>query len=183
MNNFEEEVRYFTELVFNNIQQAKKKENGRFEIVFFNINIRLDGKEVFVYNQEKDEVYQILTKDIEDMNFETDVTKQLALYYIDKLTKYNNNIISFEELAGISKEDKPEIKKLINQKNNISEQLRLLRKHRDNSEVQEYIDGIYNDKFTSKYVKYLIDKYYYNKKDLIKPEKNGLEKMHKMLLH
>ena len=31
-------------------------------------------------------------------------------------------------------------------------------------------------------MKYLIDKYYYNKKDLVRPEKNGLEKEFKMLL-
>ncbi len=80
------------------------------------------------------------------------------------------------------KEEHFDVKNILIQKNNIYEQLKLLRENKEIPEVQKYIDNIYNDKYTSDYVKYLIDKYYYNKKDLIKPEKNGLENMGKILL-
>ena len=79
MDSFEEEVQYFTELVFNNIQRAKTKKKGQFEAVFFNVNVRLDGKEIAVYNQEKDICYDILTKDIEEFTFKHYITKHLAL--------------------------------------------------------------------------------------------------------
>ncbi len=74
------------------------------------------------------------------------------------------------------------ISNLLKQKENITEQLKLLRKNRNVPEVQEYIDTLYNHKNSSNYLKYLIDKYYYNKKNLIKPEKNGLENMGKLIL-
>lgn len=184
MDSFEEEVQYFTELVFNNIQRAKTKKKGKFEAVFFNVNVRLDGKEIAVYNQKKDICYDILTKDIEEFNFEHYITKHLALYYIDKLTKYSNNQISFEEVAGINKNETPKIvSDILKQKDNIIEQLRLLSKNSNIHEVQEYIDRLYNDTYASEYLKYLIKKYYYNKKDIKRVERNGLEKMYKLLLH
>ena len=131
-------------------------------------------------------MYELWKKEIESYqpkNSNTwELTKALALRYIEKLDKYNRKEITFEELAGISKPLPDVVKNLLKQKNNISEQLRLLRSNRNLSEVQEYIDDIYKDKYLSPYMKYLIDKYYYNKKDLVRPEKNGLEKEFKMLL-
>lgn len=182
MDNFEEEVQYFTELVFKNIQKAKARKKRKDEMVFFNLDIRKDGQEIAIFNQEKDYVYTILTKDIEEFNFKQYLIKELALRYIKKLTKYASNEITFEEFADIPKETNPVVKNIIQQKNNISEQLRLLRKNRNIPEVQEYIEEIYNDKYATEYMKYLIDKYFYVKKNLIKPQKNALEKFHKMLL-
>lgn len=73
---------------------------------------------------------------------------------------------------------------LILSKDNISEQLRVLRKYRDRDDVQEYIKNIESredyDKFL--YTKYLIDKYYYNKKNLVKPDKNCIESFGKLQL-
>ena len=74
------------------------------------------------------------------------------------------------------------ISNLLKQKKNISEQLKLLRSNRSIPEVQEYISKIYNDKYASDYLKYLIDRYYYNRKNLVKPEKTGLENMGKLIL-
>ena len=185
MNSFEEEIIYFNNLVFNNIQLAKvrKGKKAQFEAVFFNVNVRLDGEEIALYNQEQDTFCTILKKDIEDFNFKLYLTKHLALYYMNQLTRYSNNEITFEEFAEIKEETKPVIKELLKQKNNVSEQLKLLRSHRNFPEVQEYIDKVYNDKFTTEYIIYLIDRYYYNKKNLIRPKKTGLEAMFKVLLH
>lgn len=184
MDKFEEEVQYFNNLIFNNIQNAKayKSKNKQFEIAFFNVNIRLDGEEVILYNQEKDVFYSISKKDIENFNFKHYLTKHLALYYMERLTEYTNNRITFEEFAGIPEETKPVVKALLQQKNNISEQLKLLRSHRNIPEVQEYIDKICNSSACTEYIKYLIDKYYYNKKDLVKPKKTGLECWGKIIL-
>ena len=106
------------------------------------------------------------------------ISKIKNLYFL----RYLNKETTLKEFLNIQEETNPVVKNIIQQKNNISEQLRLLRKYRNIPEVQEYIDKIYNDKFTSKYLKYLIDKYYYGKKNLIKPKKNGLETEFKMLL-
>ncbi len=182
MYNFEDEVQYFNELVFKNIQKAKERKKRKDEMVFFNLDIRKDGQEIAIFNQEKDYVYTLFTKDIEEFNFKQYLIKELALRYIKKLTKYASNEITFEEFADIPKETKPVVKNIIQQKNNISEQLRLLRKNKNIPEVQEYIEEIYNAKFASEYLKYLIDKYYYGKKNLIKPQKNALEKFHKVIL-
>lgn len=185
MDNFEEEVQYFTELVFDNIQEARNRKKGSKEAeeaILNCISISKDGQSIFVYNMDKDYCYELLKKDIEKYNYKNYRTKALALYYIGRLIEYLKKEITFEELAGIYEETKPVVKNLIQQKNNISEQLRLLRKNRNIPEVQEYIDKIYNDKYASKYLKYLIDKYYYGKKNLIKPKKNGLEAEFKMLL-
>ena len=71
---------------------------------------------------------------------------------------------------------------LLLSKNNISEQLKLLRKHSDNKYVQEYIKSLEESKNISGYVKYMVDRYYYGKKDVIKCEKNCVEKTFKVLL-
>lgn len=182
MDNFEEEVFYFVNLVLKNIQKAATRKKRKDEMVFFNLDIRKDGQEVAIFNQEKDYVYTILTKDIEEFNFKRYPIKDMALRYIEKLTKYASNQITFEEFAELPEETKPVVKNILEQKNNISEQLKLLRKNRNIPEVQEYIDKLYNHKTVSEYLKYLIDKYYYGKKNLIKPQKNGLEAEFKMLL-
>ena len=180
-NNFEKEVYYFIMLVFNNIQVAKTKKNKQ-KAIFSNLKLILDRKEIKIWNKEKKYLYTLYTNEIQNYDFKNDITKYLALIYIDKLTKYINKKITFEELADIIKTPK-KVKKIIDQKKNISEQLRLLRKNRNITEVQEYIDKLYNYEYTSEYVKYLIDRYYYNKKGLQRPRKNCLERMFKLLLH
>lgn len=75
-----------------------------------------------------------------------------------------------------------EVNELILSKDNFTEQLILLSKHKDNKNVQEYIDGIMGNQYTSGYVKYMIEKYYYKNENAIKCEKNSLEKTFKVLL-
>lgn len=182
MYNFEEEVQYFVDLIIKNIQEAKNKKMDQEEAILNCINLSKDGQSVVVFNLDKDYCYELLKKDIEQYNFKNEATKYLALYYINKLLRYLKKEMTLNEFLDIQEETKPVVKNIIQQKNNISEQLRLLRKNRNIPEVQEYIDKIYNDKRTSKYLKYLIDKYYYGKKDLLKPKKNDLETDFKMLL-
>lgn len=182
MNNFEDEVQYFVDLIIKNIQEAKSRKKDQEEAVWNCISVNKDGKSVFVYNLDKDYCYELLQKDIEEYHFKNEGTKYLALYYIGKLTSFLNKEMTVNEFAGIYEETKPVVKNIIQQKNNISEQLRLLRKYRNIPEVQEYIDKMYNNKLASEYLKYLIDKYYYGKKNLIRPKKNGLETEFKMLL-
>jgi len=74
------------------------------------------------------------------------------------------------------------VNELLLSKDNISEQLILLKKHSDNKEVQEYIKSLENSEYLSGYVKYMIERYYYGKKDAIKCEKNCVEKTFKVLL-
>ena len=71
---------------------------------------------------------------------------------------------------------------IISKRKNISEQLILLRRNRYIPEVQEYIDTIYNLKYTTDYVKYLIDRYYYGIDGLTKPKKDAVERLHKVIL-
>lgn len=84
----------------------------------------------------------------------------------------------------INDSNKEFLNNLILSKTNISEQLKLLRKYRDREDVQEYIKNIENGKYFNnfKYTKYLIDKYFYAKKDLVKPDKNGIESFGKLQL-
>lgn len=179
-NNFEKEVLYFIELVFNNIQLAKTRKN-KIEVVFSNLKINLSRKEILIFN--KNHSYILTEKQIKDYNFNQYLTKYLALLYFEKLCKYLKKELTFKEFADIKAEAPPIVKKLLEQKNNISEQLKILRKNRNIDEVQRYIDELYNHEFASEYMKYLIDRYYYNKKDIVRPKKNGLEKMFKLLLH
>mgnify|MGYP006990132827 FL=1 len=68
MDDFEEEVQYFIELVNKNIQLLKTNKPinmSKEEMIFFNVNIRIDRQEIVVYNQEKDLVYDIFVKDIQ----------------------------------------------------------------------------------------------------------------------
>lgn len=75
-----------------------------------------------------------------------------------------------------------EVNELILSKDNFTEQLILLSEHKDNKNVQEYIEGILNNEYTSDYVKYMIEKYYYKNENAIKCEKNSLEKTFEVLL-
>lgn len=177
--NFEENVYYFTELVFNNIQSAKVKKNKRKE-VFKYLKIKSNGNKIVVNSKRNS--FILSKRQIEKYNFKQYLTKFIALYYIEDLNKYFDNEISFEELAGIRKEPPKVVKDILKQKNNISEQLILLRRNRDISEVQEYVDYIYDYEHTGAYTKYLIDRYYYDIKGLIKPKKNCVERMFKLLL-
>lgn len=179
--NFEENVYYFTELVFNNIQSAKTKKNKRKE-VFKCLKVKAKNDEIIVYNKEKKYSFILQTKEIKEYDFKQYLTKFIALYYIEDLNKYLDNEISFEELVGIRKEPPQVVKDILKQKNNISEQLVLLRKNRNIAEVQEYVDYIYDYEHTGAYTKYLIDRYYYDIKGLIKPKKNCVERMFKLLL-
>lgn len=177
--NFEENVYYFTELVFNNIQSAKVKKNKRKE-VFKYLKMKSNGNQIVVNSKRYS--FILNKKQIEEYNFKQYLTKFLALYYFEGLVKYLNNDISFEEFAEVKKEAPKIVKDILVQKNNISEQLILLRKNKDLEEVQSYIDDIYDYKYTSDYEKYLIDRYYYDIKGLVRPEKNCLERMFKLLL-
>lgn len=73
---------------------------------------------------------------------------------------------------------------LILSKNNISEQLKVLRKYRDRDDVKEYLESIEKRILDNNflYTKYLIDKYYYNIKDLVRPKKNCVESFGKLQL-
>lgn len=179
--NFEENVYYFTELVFNNIQSAKTKKHKRKE-VFKCLKVKPKENKIIVYNKEKKYSFILQVKQINEYDFKQYLIKFIALYYIEDLNKYFDNEISFEELAGIRKEPPKVVKDILKQKNNISEQLILLRRNRDISEVQEYVDYIYDYEHTGAYTKYLIDRYYYDIKGLIKPKKNCVERMFKLLL-
>ena len=177
--NFEENVYYFTELVFNNIQSAKVKKNKRKE-VFKYLKIKSNGNKIIV--NSKRHTFILTRKQIEEYNFKQYLTKYLALYYMDGLSKYLKKTISFEEFAEVKKEAPKIVKEILVQRNNISEQLILLRKNKDLLEVQNYIDDIYDYEHTSDYEKYLIDRYYYDIKGLVRPEKTCLERMFKLLL-
>lgn len=177
--NFEENVYYFTDLVFNNIQSAKAKKNKRKE-VFKHLKIKSNGNKIVV--NSKRHSFVLTKNNIEDYNFKQYLTKFLALYYFEGLSKYFSNTISFEEFAEVKKEAPKIVKDILVQRNNISEQLILLRKNKDLEDVQSYIDDIYDNKYTSDYEKYLIDRYYYDIKGLVRPEKNCLDRMFKLLL-
>ncbi len=75
-----------------------------------------------------------------------------------------------------------EVNELILSKDNFTEQLILLSEHKNNKNVQEYIEGILNNEYTSDYVKYMIEKYYYKNENAIKCEKKTLEKTFEVLL-
>ena len=49
------------------------------------------------------------------------------------------------------------LKELIESKNNISEQLRVLRKYREREDVKEYIDNLLKNEYVTDYVRYMID--------------------------
>lgn len=68
------------------------------------------------------------------------------------------------------------VKNLLASKNNISEQLRLLRRYRDRDDVQEYIKSLEENEYVTEYVRYMIDRYYYGNVDAKKAKKNCLEK-------
>jgi len=74
------------------------------------------------------------------------------------------------------------LKELIESKNNISEQLRVLRRYREREDVKEYIDNLLKNEYVTEYVRYMIDKYYFVNKDAKKAEKNCVEKMFKVVL-
>ena len=181
-NNFEKEVHYFIELVFNNIHSAKTKKNKK-KAVLTNLKVKSNGEKIIVFNKETKYSYTLYKNQIQDFKFKQYLTKCIALMYIDNLTNYLNNKITFEELADIKAEAPPIVKRLLEQKNNISKQLILLRRNRHIAEVQKYIDDLYHHKSATAYLKYLIDRYYYNLKGLTRPEKNCLERIFKLLLH
>ena len=74
------------------------------------------------------------------------------------------------------------LKELIESKNNISEQLRVLRRHREREDVKEYIDNLLKNEYVTEYVKYMIDKYYFGNKEAKKAKKNCVEEVFKVLL-
>lgn len=100
---FEEEIQYFINLVCKNIQivKANKPKNmSKEEMIFFNFNIRLDGQEIVVYNQDKDLIYNISVKEIQDYKFEH-INKDLVLNVVDLLTKYTNNEITYKNFLQL----------------------------------------------------------------------------------
>lgn len=74
------------------------------------------------------------------------------------------------------------LKELIESKENISEQLRLLRKYRNREDVKEYIDNLLKNDYVTDYVRYMIDRYYFGNKEAKKAEKNCVEKAFKVVL-
>ena len=74
------------------------------------------------------------------------------------------------------------LKELIESKNNISEQLKLLRKYREREDVKQYINNLMKNEYLTDYVKYMIEKYYFNNKEAKKAEKNCVEKTFKVIL-
>ena len=74
------------------------------------------------------------------------------------------------------------LKQLIESKDNISEQLRLLRKYRSREDVKKYIDDLLKNEYVTDYVRYMIEKYYFGNKEAKKAEKNCVEKMFKVIL-
>ena len=74
------------------------------------------------------------------------------------------------------------LNELIESKDNISEQLKLLRKHREREDVKEYINSLLENRYVTDYVRYMIDKYYFNNKEAVKVEKNCIERVFKVLL-
>lgn len=74
------------------------------------------------------------------------------------------------------------LKELIESKDNISEQLRVLRKYREREDVKEYIDNLLKNEYVTDYVRYMIDKYYFGNKDTKKAEKNCVERVFKVIL-
>jgi len=181
MMNFEKEIDYFLNLVEHNIKNAKTTKKSKTKAIFFNLNLKLDGEEIAVYNMGKKYAYTLYTKEIQDFNFKR-VNKSYVLYVIERLTLYANNKIKLDEI--LPKEDKPtkNVRELLKQKNNISEQLRLLRRYSTDLEVHEYIDSIYIQRCTTKYIQYLIDRYYFNIKGLKTPKRSLLERTYKTIL-
>lgn len=74
------------------------------------------------------------------------------------------------------------LKELIESKENISEQLKVLRKYRAREDVKEYIKNLENNKYVTDYVRYMIERYYYGNENAQKAEKNCVEKMFKVVL-
>ena len=74
------------------------------------------------------------------------------------------------------------LNELLESKDNISEQLRLLRNYSEQQDVKEYINSLLENKNVTDYVKYMIDKYYFGNKDAVKVEKNCVERTFKVLL-
>lgn len=181
MSDFEKEAIYFVSLVIENIQKAKESKKRRDEIIFHNVNVSLTGEEVAVYNEEKDMLYEIFTKDVENYNFSIDI-KWIILKYIKKLTQYANKEITFEELAEIKYQTPEVVKDILKQEKYISGQLKALRRNRNIPEVQQYIENLEKAPQISKYMLYIIDKYYYGNKNAKKVEKNDLEKFGKLYL-
>ncbi len=100
-NNFEKEVYYFIELVFNNIQSAKTKRNKK-KAIFTNLKVKSNGEKIIVFNKAKKYSYTLCKKQIQDFKFKQYLSKCIALIYIDNLTNYLNNKITFDELADIN---------------------------------------------------------------------------------
>jgi len=74
------------------------------------------------------------------------------------------------------------LKELIESKDNISEQLRVLRKYRKREDVQKYIDSLLKNEYVTDYVRYMIERYYYGNANAKKAKKNCVEKMFKVIL-
>ena len=107
MSDFEKEVEYLLHLIKNNINivTTNKPEGiSTEELVFFNWNMSKDGQEIAVYNQEKDVVYDIVTKKIETSEFQK-VKKEKALNIITLLRLYANKKISFNNMIKRYKEE------------------------------------------------------------------------------
>ena len=107
MSDFEKEVEYLLHLIKNNINivTTNKPEGiSTEELVFFNWNMSKDGQEIAVYNQEKDVVYDIVTKKIETSEFQK-INKEEILNIIKLMSLYGNKEISFNNMIKRYKEE------------------------------------------------------------------------------
>jgi len=103
MDNFEEQVQYFVDLVRNNIDLAttnKPEGISKKEMIFFNWNMRQDGQELAIYNQKEDLIYEISTKKIKDFKFKN-INKDDVLNLITLLNQYSNKKITFKNLIKL----------------------------------------------------------------------------------
>lgn len=89
----EKEVQYFIELVNNNLKRIADKPQGisKEEMLFFNWSISPQGKEITVYQQEKDELYEIPI---------TNIQKEDVLAFIEAVKQYLRKEVSFQKVIN-----------------------------------------------------------------------------------
>ena len=100
MNKIESEVEYFLKLFDKNMRIVKEKKLNNMskeEMIFFNFNISLNGKELIVYNQEEDLIYYIRINQIQETNFKK-IDKEYILNLIKLLEKYLKREITINKL-------------------------------------------------------------------------------------
>lgn len=114
MDDVEQKTVDFVELFMKSMDRAKQERTKKMrdEAIFCNISITLDGTEVDFWDITKNyDIYELKKEDIE--KHENFFIKDIALKYIEKLTKYANNKVSFEELTNCITINKTSYKKYV----------------------------------------------------------------------